>query len=118
MRSLRGGNEDWKRDNKATMKCVSSANADIETIERKINAMEDRMNWLVKENLKLDENEAKREHAIELQNIRLKAEQDKSKKALVAVENRKKAAEEIEKVKTLVMKERKRYAEKLASKRQ
>lgn len=100
------------------MKCLSSANTEIKTIARKMNTMEDRNNWLVKANIKLDENEAKREHAIELQNIWLKIAQENAKKAVVAVESRKKATEETERMKTMAMKTRKRYAEKMSSKRQ
>lgn len=96
------------------MTSLSSANA----LERKINTMDDKMNQLVQPNQNFDENEAKRQHTIELQSIQVRIEQEKFKKAVCMVENRKKAVEETEKPKTLAMKERKRYAEKLLSKRQ
>lgn len=50
-------------------------NAEIQTLERKTNTTDNMMNWLVKEHRKLDENEAKREHVIQLQNNGLKIEQ-------------------------------------------
>lgn len=59
--------------------------------------------------MNLDENEAKRDHGIELQNVSIRIKQ-KNEEGGCCGKNRKKVKEETEKVKSVDMKLMKRYA--------